>query len=225
LTWGLCLWLLSPIACNKISTPGATSGQLDAKQEFSSTLGVLDIATEKPHRINGDIRALEVRLIGVDGEQLGVVKTQDAIHLSEQNEVDLVEIAPTAEPPVCRLMDYGKFKYQEQKRQAEARAKQKVIQVKEVKFRPGTDEGDYQVKLRNLRRFIEEGDKAKVTLRFRGREMAHQELGMRVLERVRDDLVELCQVEAMPKLEGRQMVMVLAPKKKAAPHKQGESAS
>jgi translation initiation factor IF-3 len=166
-----------------------------------------------------------VRLIGVDGEQLGVVKTQDAIHLSEQNEVDLVEIAPTAEPPVCRLMDYGKFKYQEQKRQAEARAKQKVIQVKEVKFRPGTDEGDYQVKLRNLRRFIEEGDKAKVTLRFRGREMAHQELGMRVLERVRDDLVELCQVEAMPKLEGRQMVMVLAPKKKAAPHKQGESAS
>lgn len=156
---------------------------------------------------------------------MGVVKTSEAISLSEEHEVDLVEIAPNAVPPVCRLMDYGKFKYQEQKRQAEARSKQKIIQVKEVKFRPGTDEGDYQVKLRNLRRFIEEGDKAKVTLRFRGREMAHQELGMRVLERVRDDLVELCQVEAMPKLEGRQMVMVLAPRKKAVAGKPNESAS
>jgi translation initiation factor IF-3 len=154
-----------------------------------------------------------VRLIGLEGEQLGIVKIADAFRLSEQSDVDLVEIAPNAEPPVCRLMDYGKFKY----RQAEARSKQKVIQVKEVKFRPATDEGDYQVKLRNLRRFLEEGDKAKVTLRFRGREMAHQELGMRVLERVRDDLLELAQVEAMPKLEGRQMVMVLAPKKKAVP--------
>ncbi|HUH59037.1 MAG TPA: translation initiation factor IF-3 [Candidimonas sp.] len=188
-------------------------------------LGVLDIATEKPHRINGEIRVPEVRLIGVEGEQLGVVKTPDALLMAEQNDVDLVEIAPNAEPPVCRLMDYGKFKYQEQKRQAEARSKQKIIQVKEVKFRPGTDEGDYQVKLRNLRRFIEEGDKAKVTLRFRGREMAHQELGMRVLERVRDDLTELCLVEAMPKLEGRQMVMVLAPRKKVTPGKQGDAAS
>lgn len=165
-----------------------------------------------------------MRLIGLDGEQLGIIKTPEALRLAEENEVDLVEIAPNASPPVCRLMDYGKFKYQEQKRQAEARAKQKTIQVKEVKFRPGTDEGDYQVKLRNLRRFIEDGDKAKVTLRFRGREMAHQELGMRVLERVRDDLGELIQVEAMPKLEGRQMVMVLAPRKKA-PGKQGDSAS
>ncbi len=159
----------------------------------------------------------------MDGEQLGVVKTADALALSEQHEVDLVEIAPNASPPVCKLMDYGKFKYQEQKRQAEARAKQKTIQVKEVKFRPGTDEGDYKVKLRNLKRFLEEGDKAKVTLRFRGREMAHQELGMRVLERVRDDLGDLCQVEAMPKLEGRQMVMVLAPRKKAA--KAGDASS
>ncbi|GAB1579736.1 translation initiation factor IF-3 [Bordetella petrii] len=165
-----------------------------------------------------------MRLIGLDGEQLGIVKLAEAFRLSEQADVDLVEIAPNADPPVCRLMDYGKFKYQEQKRQAEARAKQKVIQVKEVKFRPATDEGDYQVKLRNLRRFLEEGDKAKVTLRFRGREMAHQELGMRVLERVRDDLTELAQVEAMPKLEGRQMVMVLAPRKKSSPGK-GDSAS
>jgi len=131
----------------------------------------------------------------------------------------LVEIAPNAEPPVCRLMDYGKFKYQEQKRQAEARAKQKVIQVKEVKFRSATDEGDYQVKLRNLKRFLEEGDKAKVSLRFRGREMAHQDLGMKMLERVRDDLIDTAQVEAMPKLEGRQMIMVLSPKKKATPGK------
>ncbi|MBV6272180.1 translation initiation factor IF-3 [Alcaligenaceae bacterium CGII-47] len=186
-------------------------------------MGALDIATEKKHRTNSEIRVHEVRLIGVDGEQLGIVSATEALALAEQNEVDLVEIAPTAVPPVCRLMDYGKFKYQEQKRQQEARSKQKVIQVKEVKFRPGTDEGDYQVKLRNLRRFIEDGDKAKVTLRFRGREMAHQELGMRVLERVRDDLGELCQVEAMPKLEGRQMVMVLAPRKKAVPGKQGEA--
>ena len=160
----------------------------------------------------------------MDGEQLGIVSVAQALALAEQHEVDLVEIAPTAAPPVCRLMDYGKFKYQEQKRQQEARAKQKTIQVKEVKFRPGTDEGDYQVKLRNLRRFIEDGDKAKVTLRFRGREMAHQELGMRVLERVRDDLGDLCQVEAMPKLEGRQMVMVLAPRKKSAPTKHGDAA-
>lgn len=152
----------------------------------------------------------------MDGEQLGIVRTSEAMSMAEQQDMDLVEIAPTATPPVCRLMDYGKFKYQEQKRQAEARARQKTIQVKEVKFRPGTDEGDYQVKLRNLRRFIEDGDKAKVTLRFRGREMAHQELGMRVLERVRDDLGELIQVEAMPKLEGRQMVMVLAPRRKAS---------
>ena len=157
-----------------------------------------------------------MRLIGLEGEQLGITKTIDALRSAEQENVDLVEIAPNADPPVCRLMDYGKFKYQEQKRQAEARAKQKIIQVKEVKFRPGTDEGDYQVKLRNLKRFLEEGDKAKVTLRFRGREMAHQELGMRVLERVRDDLLDMAVVEAMPKLEGRQMVMVLAPKKKVA---------
>lgn len=161
----------------------------------------------------------EVRLIGLDGEQLGIVNTAEAQQMAERNDVDLVEIAPTAAPPVCRLMDYGKFKYQEQKRQAEARAKQKIIQVKEVKFRPGTDEGDYQVKLRNLKRFLDEGDKAKVTLRFRGREMAHQEIGMRVLERVRDDLLDLAVVEAMPKLEGRQMVMVLSPKKKVAPTK------
>lgn len=178
-------------------------------------MGVLDIATEKKHRTNGEIRVNEVRLIGIEGEQLGIVKLAQALDMAEENEVDLVEIAPSAAPPVCRLMDYGKFRYQEQKRQQEARAKQKVIQIKEVKFRPATDDGDYNVKLRNVRRFIEDGDKVKVSLRFRGREMAHQELGMRVLERVRDDVEEICQVESFPRLEGRQMVMVLAPRKKA----------
>ncbi len=152
--------------------------------------------------------------MGVDNEPLGIVPTRDAMRLAEEAEVDLVEIAPTAQPPVARLMDYGKFKYQEQKRAAEARAKQKVIQVKEVKFRPGTDDADYNVKVRNLTRFLEEGDKAKVTLRFRGREMAHQEFGVRLLERIRTDLDAVGQVEAMPKLEGRQMVMIVAPKKR-----------
>ena len=155
-----------------------------------------------------------MRLVGVDNEPLGIVKLADAFRLSEQQDVDLVEIAPQAAPPVCRLMDYGKFKYQEAKKQHEAKLKQKVIQVKEVKFRPGTDDGDYNVKLRNLVRFLEDGDKTKITLRFRGREMAHQEIGMRMLERLRTDLEEVGQVEQMPKMEGRQMIMVLSPKKK-----------
>ncbi len=155
-----------------------------------------------------------MRLIGVNNEQLGVVKLSDAFKLSEEADVDLVEIAPTAVPPVCRLMDYGKFKYQEQKKAHEAKLKQKVIQVKEIKFRPGTDEGDYQVKLRSLIKFLDEGDKTKITLRFRGREMAHQEIGARLLERIKAELEEFGQVEQFPKIEGRQMVMVLAPKKK-----------
>ncbi len=156
-----------------------------------------------------------VRLNGIDNEPLGIVSIQDALRLSGEADVDLVEIAPTADPPVCRLMDYGKFKYQEQKKAAEAKSKQKVIEVKEVKFRPGTDDGDYNIKMRNLRRFIaEDGDKGKVTLRFRGREITHQDIGMRMLERIRDELADVALVEHMPKLEGRQMIMVLAPKKK-----------
>jgi len=134
--------------------------------------------------------------------------------MAEEADVDLVEIAPTAMPPVCRLMDYGKFKYQEQKRAHDARLKQKIIQVKEVKFRPGTDEGDYLIKMRNVKRFLDDGDKAKITLRFRGREMAHQEFGVRLLERIRTELDEVAVVEQMPKLEGRQMIMVIAPKRK-----------
>jgi translation initiation factor IF-3 len=153
----------------------------------------------------------------VNGEQIGIVTIGVAIRMAEESEVDLVEIAPQAAPPVCRLMDYGKFKYRESKKRHEARLKQKQIVVKEVKFRPGTDEGDYKIKLRNLMRFLEEGDKAKVTLRFRGREMAHQEFGIRLLERVRADLEPVGVVEQWPKLEGRQMIMILGPKKVAPP--------
>ena len=166
------------------------------------------------HRINGEVTAREVRLIGTDGEIIGIMSGREALKMAEEADTDLVEISPNATPPVCRLMDYGKFKYQEQKKAAEARAKQKIIQVKEIKLRPGTDENDYQVKMRNIKRFIEDGDKVKVTLRFRGREMAHQEIGMRQLERIREELAEMAQVESMPKLEGRQMVMVLTPSKK-----------
>ncbi|NMG33127.1 translation initiation factor IF-3 [Azoarcus sp. TTM-91] len=171
------------------------------------------MAQEKKQRVNGEINAPEVRLVGDDGEQLGIVSLNAALSVAEEAGLDLVEIAPMAKPPVCRVMDYGKFKYQEQKKAHEARLKQKQVQVKEVKLRPGTDENDYQIKLRNLRRFLEEGDKCKVTLRFRGREMAHQEFGLRQLERVKADLEELGQVEQMPKMEGRQMIMVIAPKK------------
>jgi translation initiation factor IF-3 len=152
-------------------------------------------------------------LVGEDGEQLGIVSLADARSRAETAELDLVEIAPTAKPPVCRIMDYGKFKYREAKKQHEAKLKLKQIQVKEVKFRPGTDEGDYLIKLRNLTRFLSEGDKAKITLRFRGREMAHQEFGVRLLERIRNDLEPVSIVESFPRLEGRQMVMLLAPKK------------
>jgi translation initiation factor IF-3 len=154
-------------------------------------------------------------LVGAEGEQLGIVPIADAIARAEAAELDLVEIAPLAEPPVARIMDFGKFKYREAKRQHEAKLKLKQIQVKEVKFRPGTDEGDYKIKLRNLIRFLGEGDKAKVTLRFRGREMAHQEFGIRLLERIRGDLEPHSVVEQFPRLEGRQMVMLLAPKKVA----------
>jgi len=172
------------------------------------------IAQERAQRLNGEITAREVRLVGVEGEPLGVVLIADALQKAEAADLDLVEIAPQAEPPVCRIMDFGKFRYQEQKKAHEAKQKQKQIQVKEIKFRPNTDDGDYNIKMRNLLKFIEEGDKAKITLRFRGREMAHQEFGQRLLERVRTDTAEHAVVEQFPKMEGRQLIMVLAPKKK-----------
>jgi len=176
------------------------------------------IAQEKAQRLNEEITAPEVRLIGVEGEQVGIVSVRQALTLAEEAGVDLVEIAPLATPPVCRIMDFGKFKYQEAKRAHEAKLKQKQIQVKEVKFRPGTDDNDYAIKMRNLIKFLQEGDKAKITLRFRGREMAHQEFGIRMLERIKADLEEVGQVEQFPKMEGRQLIMVIAPIKKLIKH-------
>ncbi|MBK8454839.1 MAG: translation initiation factor IF-3 [Thiofilum sp.] len=170
---------------------------------------------EKEHRINGDINIPKIRLIDADGENKGVVSTRDALAMAYEAELDLVEIVPNAKPPVCRIMDYGKFRFDESKKASVARKKQKQVQVKEIKLRPGTDDGDYQIKLRKLMEFLEEGDKTKVTLRFRGREMAHRDIGMQVLKRIEADLVEYGVVEQFPKLEGRQMVMVLAPKKKS----------
>ena len=170
-------------------------------------------AAQRPP-INENITAREVRLIGPDGEQVGVVSIQEALAAAEEAKLDLVEISPDAAPPVCRIMDYGKHIFEKKKQQAAARKNQKQIQIKEIKFRPGTEEGDYQVKLRNLIRFLSDGDKAKVSLRFRGREMAHQELGMELLKRVETDLVEYGTVEQHPKMEGRQLMMVIAPKKK-----------
>lgn len=156
-----------------------------------------------------------MRLVGIENEPLGIVTLAEAFKKAEEADIDLVEIAPNAKPPVCRLMDYGKFKYAESKRQHELKLKQKQVSIKEVKFRPGTDDGDYAIKLRNIIRFINDGDKAKITLRFRGREITHQELGLALLKRVEADTKEIAVVEQFPKMEGRQMVMVLAAQKKA----------
>ncbi|QOC24215.1 translation initiation factor IF-3 [Wenzhouxiangella sp. AB-CW3] len=171
------------------------------------------MATDKQTRRNEDINAPKVRVVGSDGEQVGIMGIRDALTQAEAEGLDLVEIAPQADPPVCRIMDWGKFRFEESKKSQAARKKQKQIQVKEVKFRPNTDAHDYDVKMRNLRRFIEEGNKVKVTLRFRGREMAHQDLGRDLLKRVEDDMVEDVVVEQRPRMEGRQMVMMLSPKK------------
>ncbi|RLV57966.1 translation initiation factor IF-3 [Parashewanella curva] len=167
------------------------------------------------NRINEEITGVtEVRLSGAEGEQPSIMSIREAQSKADEAGLDLVEISPNAEPPVCRIMDYGKFLFDKAKAQKEQKKKQKQVQVKEVKFRPGTDENDYQVKLRNLTRFLNDGDKAKVTLRFRGREMAHQSIGMDLLNRIKGDLEEIAVVESFPKMEGRQAVMVLAPKKK-----------
>ena len=155
-----------------------------------------------------------MRLISGEGEQLGVVSLKEAMSMAEEQDVDLVEISPTAKPPVCKIMDFGKYKYEQSKKRDEAKKKQKQVQIKEIKFRPGTDDGDYNIKMRKVREFLAEGDKVKITLRFRGREMAHQQIGAQLLERVKADVAEDAQIESFPKLEGRQMVMMLAPKKK-----------
>lgn len=171
-------------------------------------------APPKKNRVNREITAPEVRLIGADGNQIGIVSTREALAMAEEEGLDLVEIAPNSDPPVCRIMDFGRFLFDQKKKRSEAKKKQKQVQVKEIKFRPGTDEGDYQVKLRNLTRFLNDGDKAKVTMRFRGREHAHRELGLELLKRIEADLADISVVEQEPLMEGRQMVMVLSPKKK-----------
>ncbi|MDH3414570.1 MAG: translation initiation factor IF-3 [Gammaproteobacteria bacterium] len=171
------------------------------------------MAAEKKNRVNEEIASENLRLIDEEGGQLGIVSREEALALSNERGFDLVEISPAADPPVCRLMDFGKFLFQQNKKRQAAKKRQQQIQIKEVKFRPGTEEGDYQTKLRNLKRFLRHGDKTKVTLWFRGREMRHQELGMKLLERVEADLEELAKVEQFPKLEGRRMSMVLSPRK------------
>jgi len=171
------------------------------------------IAADKETRLNEEITAPQVRMIGAQGEQLGIMPLAEAQKLALEADLDLVEIVPNAQPPVCRVMDYGKYLFEQAKKQHSAKKKQKQIQIKEIKFRPGTEEGDYQVKLRNLTRFLNEGDKAKVTLRYRGREFAHQELGLKLLKRVEADLAEIGVVEQFPRMEGRQMVMLISPRK------------
>ena len=163
--------------------------------------------------MNDEITAVEVRLISAQGGQVGIVDLDEALRQADEAELDLVEIVPNSEPPVCRIMDFGKFLFEQNKKKHAAKRKQKQIQVKEVKFRPGTDDGDYQVKLRNITRFLQNGDKVKVTLRFRGREMVHQELGSRMLDRIEADMQQSAEVEQKAKLEGRQMIMILAPKR------------
>ncbi len=168
---------------------------------------------EEEYRVNDLIEAREVRLVDQDGQMVGVVHVREARTRAEEAGLDLVEIAPQASPPVCKILDYGKFKYEAQKKANAARKKQKVIEVKEIKMRPAIDDNDYGVKMKKVRTFLEDGDKVKVTMRFRGREMAHQDIAMNLLGKVRDEVSELAKVEQMPKLEGRQMVMVMAPLK------------
>ncbi|HEY4581610.1 MAG TPA: translation initiation factor IF-3 [Lysobacter sp.] len=169
---------------------------------------------EKPNRKNSEIRVPRVRVIGSDGEMVGVLTRDEALTMAQDEGLDLVEIQPNADPPVCKIMDFGKFRFEQQKKANEAKKKSKQVEIKEMKFRPVTDEGDYQIKLRNMRRFLEEGDKIKVNIRFRGREMSHQELGRQMAQRIEQDLGEDIVIESRPRLEGRQMVMMIAPKKK-----------
>ncbi|MCB1851081.1 MAG: translation initiation factor IF-3 [Gammaproteobacteria bacterium] len=176
-------------------------------------MGETDIAAPKRNRLNEDITSSQVRLINVDGAQVGIVPIEEALKAAEAAKLDLVEIVPNAEPPVCRIMDYGKFVFEAKKQKQAAKKKQKQIQIKEIKFRPGTDIGDYQVKLRNLIRFLNDGDKTKITMRFRGREHAHRELGLDMLKRIEADLAEYAEVEQQVQMEGRQMIMVLRPLK------------
>jgi translation initiation factor IF-3 len=216
-----------------VRTPGARGGeQRDAEplpivslsgleyhralSYFGRPMGLTEgfrISTEKQDRRNEEINVPRVRVIGADGEQVGIMMTRDAIARAYAEGLELVEISPNAEPPVCKIMDYGKFLYQKDKQQQAARKKQKQIQIKEMKFRPGTEEADYQTKMRQIHGFLEEGDKVKINLRYKGREMAHQEIGMQMIEKIKSDLIEVAVVEQHARMEGRQAVMVLGPKK------------
>jgi len=184
------------------------------RNQFIWAEGIPISKQDKSNRLNYEITAPKLRVIDQHGEQIGVLSRDEALRMAEEAELDLVEISPNAEPPVCRIMDQGKYLFEQKKQKQVAKRKQKQVEIKEVKFRPGTDENDYQIKLRNLRRFLEEGDKAKVTMRFRGREHAHRELGLASLERIEKDLEDIAAVEQRPAMEGRQMVMMLGPKKK-----------
>jgi translation initiation factor IF-3 len=170
-------------------------------------------AAREDYRVNDRIEATEVRLVGEDGEMIGVVRLREALERAREVGLDLVEVSPTAKPPVCKILDYGKFKYEAQKRANAARKKQRVIEVKEIKMRPGIDDNDYNIKMKKVRNFLEEGDKVKVTMRFRGRELSHQNLAMNILTKVKEEVADLGKVEQFPKMEGRQMVMVMAPLK------------
>lgn len=193
-------------------SPARRAGDVDEGERFIARYQTGSAPSRDGPRINEQIGAFNVRLIDHRGEQVGVVSRNQALIMAQDVGLDLVEISPNADPPVCKLLDYGKFKYEAQKKAAEARKRQKTIDVKEIKLRPSIDDHDYDVKMRAIKRFIEEGDKVKVTLRFRGRELAHQELGYKLLERVRGEVAEATKVEQEPRMEGRQMVMVLAPR-------------
>ena len=196
----------------RLAARSTVHGAVDSNRDS----GGAGIAAEKRNRVNGEIRAETLLLIGEDGTQLGIVSMDEALAEGEQRGFDVVEMSPNADPPVCRLMDYGKFQFQQSKKRQAARRKQQQTQIKEVKFRPGTDDGDYQIKLRNLRRFLDHGHKIKVTLWFRGREMAHQDLGQKLLRRIEGDLAEEAKVEQFPRLEGRRLAMVMTPRKPPA---------
>ena len=197
---------------NVASPPGADEKRAPVLNPFGESS--ISTSDNKQNRRNGEIRVPRVRVIGSDGEMIGVLSRDEALRMAEEEALDLVEIQPNADPPVCKIMDFGKFKFDLQKKANEAKKKTKQQEIKELKFRPVTDEGDYQIKLRNMRRFLEEGDKVKVNIRFRGREMSHQDLGIEMARRIEGDLGEDIVIESRPRLEGRQMVMMIAPKKK-----------
>jgi len=197
----------------RLGGPSAFLGRSCGNIHDDEVTRYMATAAREDYRVNDRIETPEVRLVGEDGEMIGVVRLREALDRAREAGLDLVEVSPTAKPPVCKILDFGKFKYEAQKRANAARKKQRVIEVKEIKMRPGIDDNDYNIKMKKIRHFLEEGDKVKVTMRFRGRELSHQNLAMNILTKVRDEVADLGKVEQFPKMEGRQMVMVMAPLK------------